>query len=73
MIEWTNTKSVKRWVKIENRQSRAQLNKNIWIPQNNRMLVESTHKLIRNIFKVWDIICRQAKWEYKSPLISLGG
>lgn len=49
----------------------AHLSKNIWVLQQYRMLDVNTHKLTGNVFRVWDALYKQKKWEYNSPLIAL--
>lgn len=45
MIEWANTKSEKRLIKLENTLSGTHLNKNIWIPQKHMTLDKGAHEL----------------------------
>ena len=58
---------------MEDTKSSTQLNKNVWIPPKFRKIGTDTHSITKNVFKVWDILYRQEKWEYNSPLIPLAG
>ena len=56
---------------MENIISKTAPHKNVWIPQKYRVLDVDTHGLTKNVFKVWDLIHKQNKWIYNSPLMSL--
>lgn len=71
MIEWTNGNSEKKWVEMQNTISRTTFHKNIWIPRKFRMIDSETHKLTKNVFKIWGHW--KNEWIYNSPLMALTG
>lgn len=42
--------------------------KKIWISQKYRKLGEKTHEITNNVFKIWDNLLREIKWDYNSLL-----
>lgn len=73
MMAWTNIKSEKSWVKIENALSGEQLHTNMWVSPKYRLLGVNIHKLMNDVFRICDLFHRQVKWKYNSPLIPLDG
>lgn len=58
----------KRWVKLENNMCGAQLRSIIWNTPQYRALGVNMHEMTRNALKIWDLIHKQSKWMYNSPL-----
>lgn len=70
-MEWTREKDEKRWVQNENTMSDTRLGRIISIPPQYRALGENTHAMTQNVLRIWDLIHKQGKWKYNSPLTPL--
>lgn len=55
-------------MEIELIQSKVDLGKMVWIPQQYRDLASSTNPLTRNTFRIWDGLCRLYHWEYNAQI-----
>lgn len=73
IIDWSFHFREKGWVKMENTLSGTRLDKMIWIPQHYHLLSKDTSTFTTLVFRVWDLMHRQMKWDYNSPLILLIG